>query len=39
MACLAESRGAEEVFAEAVNPRGPGLRLTQTALDALVKVR
>ena len=26
--------GAEEVFAEAVNPRGSGLRLTQEALEA-----
>lgn len=26
--------GAEEVFVEAVNPRGPGLRLTQEALRA-----
>ena len=25
--------GVEEIFAEAVNPRGPGLRLTQEALD------
>ena len=25
--------GVEEIFAESVNPRGPGLRLTQEALD------
>jgi len=29
--CLA--RGAEEIFTEPVNPRGPGLRLVQEALD------
>ena len=30
---LAVECGVEEIFAEPVNPRGPGLRLTQEALD------
>jgi DNA repair photolyase len=30
---FAKQIGAEEIFAEAVNPRGPGLKLTQEALE------
>lgn len=33
LVCLAEGWGAAEFFAEPVNPRGPGLKLTQTALE------
>ena len=31
---IAVGWGAEEVFSEAVNPRGPGLKLTQAALES-----
>jgi len=31
---MAAKHGAEEIFVEPVNPRGPGLRLTQEALQA-----